>query len=88
MSHHKTLHVGIFEEILCDAQVADLIDDMPHDKVVELYVVDKNVKAISKSDSVLLQVMEINATNYKVKVTRVKLQQMWRRQTKWYLQMC
>lgn len=44
------LHVGTFEEIVCDAQVTDLIDDMSKDKVVELYVVDKNVKAISKSD--------------------------------------
>ncbi|KAM1919905.1 hypothetical protein ACFX15_023787 [Malus domestica] len=44
------LHVGTFEEIACDAQVIDLIEDMPNDKVVELYEIDKNVKAISKSD--------------------------------------
>ncbi|KAM1059746.1 hypothetical protein TB1_023773 [Malus domestica] len=44
------LHVGTFEEIACDAQVTDLIEDMPNDKVVELYVIDKNVKAISRSD--------------------------------------
>ncbi|KAM2600613.1 hypothetical protein TB2_038876 [Malus domestica] len=36
-----------------DAQLTNLIDDMPKNKVVELYMVDKNEKAISESDKLI-----------------------------------
>ncbi|XP_068305227.1 uncharacterized protein [Pyrus communis] len=36
--------------MVCDAQLTNLIDDMPKNKVVELYMVDKNEKAIRASD--------------------------------------
>ncbi|KAB2631048.1 hypothetical protein D8674_008567 [Pyrus ussuriensis x Pyrus communis] len=33
LSHYKKLQVGIFEEMVCDAQLTYLIDDMPKNKV-------------------------------------------------------
>lgn len=80
--------MGTFEEIVCDAQVTDLIDDMSKDKVVKLYVVDKNVKAISKSDKGAASSNGDKGNKLQSESDKSQVQQMWRMQIKWYLKMC